>query len=56
VVYEVDSAGIETVIASFPFAAGGSNPYAGLIRGPAGNFYGTTFYGGASNPLYISWI
>jgi uncharacterized repeat protein (TIGR03803 family) len=49
VVYEVDSAGIETVIASFPFAAGGSNPYAGLIRGPAGNFYGTTFYGGASN-------
>jgi uncharacterized repeat protein (TIGR03803 family) len=49
VVYKVDSTGNETVIASFPYAVGGSNPYGRVIRDPAGNFYGTTFYGGASN-------
>jgi uncharacterized repeat protein (TIGR03803 family) len=48
VVYQLDPAGNETVIASFAYTAGGSNPYGGVIRGPAGNFYGTTFYGGAS--------
>ena len=51
-VFKLDAAGAETVLYSF---AGkffgpddGENPY-GLIRDAAGNFYGTTFYGGASN-------
>jgi uncharacterized repeat protein (TIGR03803 family) len=26
----------------------GSNPFAGLVLSPGGNFYGTTLYGGAS--------
>ena len=47
-VFEVDSSGNETVIASFPGSADGSNPYAGLIRDSSGNFYGTASTGGAS--------
>jgi uncharacterized repeat protein (TIGR03803 family) len=29
--------------------ADGANPYAGVIRDPAGNFYGTTYQGGPAN-------
>jgi uncharacterized repeat protein (TIGR03803 family) len=49
VVFKVNTAGKETVLHSFAGGADGANPYAGLIRDSAGNFYGTTFYGGASN-------
>lgn len=47
VVYKVDSSGNETIIANFPGAPDGSNPYAGLIRDSSGNFYGTASTGGA---------
>jgi len=52
-VIQVDAAGTQTTLYSFSEtgfrqAAGGSNPRADLIRDPAGNFYSTTFGGGAS--------
>lgn len=49
VVFMLDvAAGTETVLHSFTGGADGANPYAGLIRDPAGNVYGTTVNGGAS--------
>jgi uncharacterized repeat protein (TIGR03803 family) len=39
----------ETVLHSFPGGSDGGNPQAGLIADSAGNLYGTTFNGGASN-------
>lgn len=50
VAYEVTPAGTETVLHSFcsqPNCSDGANPYAGLIADAQGNFYGTTFGGGA---------
>jgi uncharacterized repeat protein (TIGR03803 family) len=47
VVYKLDATGHETVLYSFTGGADGANPYAGVIRDAAGNFYGTTFFGGA---------
>jgi uncharacterized repeat protein (TIGR03803 family) len=47
VVYELDTAGQETVLYSFTGGADGSTPQAGVIRDSAGNLYGTTFQGGA---------
>ncbi len=46
VVFKVDRAGKETVLYSFPGGAGGSTPFAGVVRDEVGNFYGTTFNGG----------
>ncbi len=47
VVFQVDSAGDETVL--FNFAPGvGANPWAGLIQDAAGNFYGTAIDGDLS--------
>jgi uncharacterized repeat protein (TIGR03803 family) len=37
-----------TTLASFG-GSNGSSPFAGLVQGFDGNFYGTTYYGGASN-------
>src|SRR5579862_1907926 len=37
------------VVHSFALSADGSQPAAGLIQATDGNFYGTTYYGGASN-------
>jgi uncharacterized repeat protein (TIGR03803 family) len=36
----------ETTVYSFGNGSDGSNPWAGLISGPGGVFYGTTLYGG----------
>jgi uncharacterized repeat protein (TIGR03803 family) len=47
VVYELDTAGQETVLYNFTGAADGGYPAAGVIRDPAGNLYGTTYAGGA---------
>jgi uncharacterized repeat protein (TIGR03803 family) len=49
VVFELSPSGHETVLHSFTGGADGSAPYAGLIRDSAGNLYGTTFAGGASD-------
>ena len=35
----------EKVLYSFPGGANGGNPYAGLVSGPGGSFYGTTASG-----------
>jgi uncharacterized repeat protein (TIGR03803 family) len=48
VVFKVDRSGNETVLYSFTGGNDGGSPYAGLVRDPAGNFYGTTAFGGAS--------
>ena len=46
VVYKLDTAGQETVLYTFTGGADGSQPAAGVICDSAGNFYGTTPYGG----------
>jgi len=46
VVYKIDTSGHESVLYTFTGGADGGNPYAGVIRGPAGNVYGTTANGG----------
>jgi uncharacterized repeat protein (TIGR03803 family) len=48
-VFMVDPAGKETVLYSFTAGADGQFPRAALVRDAAGNLYGTTSYGGASN-------
>ena len=48
VVFKVTPAGAETVLYTFSGGGDGGNPFAGLIRDPAGNLYGTTQYGGAT--------
>jgi uncharacterized repeat protein (TIGR03803 family) len=40
------SAGTEKVLANFPGAHGGLQPWAGLVSDAAGNFYGVTYYRG----------
>jgi uncharacterized repeat protein (TIGR03803 family) len=49
-VFKITPTGTETVLYNFcsqPNCTDGVNPYAGLIQATDGNFYGTTFYGGA---------
>ena len=49
-VFKITSGGAETVLYSFVGGTtDGSNPYAALIQGRDGNFYGTTRSGGAGN-------
>ena len=50
-VYQLTPSGALTVLHSFCVNAdcsGGQDPYAGIIQATNGNFYGTTYYGGAS--------
>lgn len=49
VVYKLDATGNYTVLHNFTFGADGGLPFAGLIRDPAGNFYGTTQFGGTAS-------
>ena len=51
-VFKLDTTGTKTVLYRFTGGANGRNPYAGLVRDPAGNLYGTTFYGGSSKNCY----
>jgi uncharacterized repeat protein (TIGR03803 family) len=48
VVYELDTAGHETVLHNFA-AADGGDPNSGVILDGAGNFYGSTYTGGPAN-------
>jgi uncharacterized repeat protein (TIGR03803 family) len=48
VVFKVETNGTETVLHSFTGGADGAFPLAGLIQDSAGNFYGTTEFGGAA--------
>jgi uncharacterized repeat protein (TIGR03803 family) len=49
IVFKLDPHGNEKVLYSFAGAPDGDSPYGDLIRDAAGNLYGTTRYGGASN-------
>jgi uncharacterized repeat protein (TIGR03803 family) len=46
-VFKVDTTGKEIVLHSFAGTTDGIDPYGGVIRDSAGNFYGTTLFGGA---------
>ena len=48
-VFEVTPGGTETVLYSFKGGDDGADPSAGLVADTSGNFYGTTYDGGASN-------
>ena len=48
-VFKLDASGTESVLYSFAGHPDGKFPWAGLVRDAAGNFYGTTLYGGASD-------
>jgi uncharacterized repeat protein (TIGR03803 family) len=47
-VFKLDKIGKETVLYRFKGGTDGAGPYAGLVRDPNGNLYGTTYYGGGS--------
>ncbi len=47
-VFEISKKGVETVLHSFTGGNDGASPYAGLIFGPDGALYGTTYQGGIS--------
>ena len=47
-VFKVTPSGSETVVYSFAGGSDGEHPYGGVIQGSDGNFYGTTYQGGAS--------
>lgn len=47
-VFKITPRGVLTTLHSFDITDGVS-PYAGLVQGPDGNFYGTTFLGGANS-------
>ncbi|MGH9431120.1 MAG: choice-of-anchor tandem repeat GloVer-containing protein [Terriglobia bacterium] len=47
-VFKLDTTGTETVLYSFTGGRDGAGPYAGLVRDPKGNLYGTATSGGAS--------
>jgi uncharacterized repeat protein (TIGR03803 family) len=49
VVYLLTPSGQEKVLHSFTGGADGGYPYAGVVAGPGGNLYGTTYYGGAAS-------
>jgi uncharacterized repeat protein (TIGR03803 family) len=49
VVYMLSPSGQETVLYSFAGFGAAGNPYAGVVRDPAGNLYGTTVNGGTTS-------
>jgi uncharacterized repeat protein (TIGR03803 family) len=49
VVFELDPAGQESVLYTFPGGSDGANPHAGLTSDGKGNLYGTTYSGGPAS-------
>ena len=47
-IFKLTTNGTFTSLYSFTGTNDGGNPYAGLVQGPDGNFYGTTFNGGTN--------
>jgi len=47
-IYKLTTNGTFNSLYSFTGGSDGGNPYAGLVQGRDGNFYGTTFYGGSN--------
>jgi uncharacterized repeat protein (TIGR03803 family) len=47
-IFKLTTNGIFTPLYSFTGTNDGANPYAGLVQGQDGNFYGTTFFGGTN--------
>ena len=48
-VFKISATGALTTLYSFTGGKDGANPYAGLVQGSDGNFYGTTVRGGTNN-------
>lgn len=48
-IFQITPAGIVTTLHTFTGAADGGNPYAPLVQGTDGNFYGTASTGGGKN-------
>jgi uncharacterized repeat protein (TIGR03803 family) len=48
-VFQITAGGAFAVVYTFTGAADGASPYAGLVQGTDGNFYGTASSGGASS-------
>jgi uncharacterized repeat protein (TIGR03803 family) len=48
-VFQISTNGALASLCSFSGTNNGANPQAGLVQGSAGNFYGTTYYGGSNN-------
>jgi uncharacterized repeat protein (TIGR03803 family) len=47
-VFRITASGSLTTLHSFYYSSDGAYPYAALIQGTDGDFYGTTYYGGSS--------
>ena len=50
-VFKLNTKGGEVVLRSFAGTPDAEDPYAGLTRDKAGNFYGTTLYGGTQGAV-----
>jgi len=49
-VFKISPNGALTSLYSFTGGNDGAQPLAGVVQGSDGNFYGTTYYGGSTNP------
>ncbi len=49
VIFKMDTRGNETILHNFRGGGDGANPFGGLVQDAAGNFYGTTEFGGRGN-------
>jgi uncharacterized repeat protein (TIGR03803 family) len=53
-VFKITTNGLLTSLYSFTGGTNGANPYAGLVQGSDGNFYGTTLFGAAGTVFKIT--